>query len=182
MNLNDLGLKFDTDKSSQDHNYLDSYENALMTVPVKSLLEIGIAGGQSLRMWGEFFPFAKIVGTDISGEYLINEGNISSLVINQNDVDGMRSLQQAFDFDVIVDDGSHYWGDQLLSFFVLFPNMKPGSIYIMEDVHTSFHSFYNDGKCNPLNIFWNFEVFNLIRCVQRVGKDDNSISFIIWRK
>jgi hypothetical protein len=181
--LDKLGLKYDTDKSSQDHNFLNGYEKAFKTLEVKSLLEIGIFKGGSIRAFSEFFPDAKIIGIDTEEKYMINEGNIKSYCMDQKDITGLVGLQSIYDFDVIIEDGSHYWGDQMRTFFTLFPLMKSGSIYIMEDVHTSYHSYYNDGVCNPLNIMNNWSTFNNILCIEEVGnKDDHSRSLIIWRK
>ena len=53
--LNDLGLKYKTDKASEDHNFLDFYEEHLPKNP-KRLLEVGTYEGASLEMWRDFYP------------------------------------------------------------------------------------------------------------------------------
>jgi hypothetical protein len=55
--LNDLGLKYGTDKSSSSHGYLDIYERHFCQMkdePIR-VLEIGIFNGSSLKMWEEYF-------------------------------------------------------------------------------------------------------------------------------
>jgi hypothetical protein len=51
-----------------------------------------------------------------------------------------KHLQKAFDyfkcnaFDLILDDGHHYVSHQQKSLGILFPNVKPGGYYVIEDV------------------------------------------------
>lgn len=182
MSLDALGVKYDTDKSSIDHNYLDAYEKVLQSITVKNLLEIGIAGGQSLKMWSEYYPDAKIIGIDINSNFDIMLPNVETLLMNQQNTSRLQILQDFYSFDVIIDDGSHVWGDQMRTFFALFPLMKSGSVYIMEDVHTSYFSSYNDGICNPLIVLRNYAVFKNISEIIETGGDKNSKSLIILRK
>ena len=61
----DIGLKVNSDKVSH-HGYHRYYAPALSSLrnsPVR-LLEIGLLGGGSLKLWKAFFPRATIVGVD----------------------------------------------------------------------------------------------------------------------
>merc|ERR1712029_878213 len=40
-------------------------------------------------------------------------------------------------FDIIIDDGSHVPNHQLVSFETLWPSIKPGGMYIVEDIETN---------------------------------------------
>lgn len=40
-------------------------------------------------------------------------------------------------FDIIVEDGSHLYKDQLLNLAQLLPLVRPGGVYVIEDLHTS---------------------------------------------
>ena len=61
--LNDMGLKYDADKSSRFHLYLDFYQLMLPDRNFKGrLLEIGVMDGLSMKMWREYYPNAEIVG------------------------------------------------------------------------------------------------------------------------
>src|SRR6185503_20962416 len=42
------------------------------------------------------------------------------------------------DFDLIVDDGGHTMEQQQVSLGFLFPQLRPGGLYVIEDLHTSF--------------------------------------------
>ena len=72
--LHDLGIKYHTDKAYL-HNFCNDYEK-LLRKDVKTLWEIGILDGASLRMWSEYYPNAKIIGYDIEDK--------SSLSFNDN--------------------------------------------------------------------------------------------------
>jgi len=153
MKLNDLGLKYGTDKSSLLHNYLNKYE-PFFTNPneVKKILEIGLRRGgkwknehttPSLEMWGEFFVNAKLYGFDIKYLNTTNQ-RISLSQGDQSNMDDMVifSNRIGFDFDFIIDDGSHVPSHQLFSFLLLFPKLKTKGIYIIEDCNAVVQSKY----------------------------------------
>lgn len=162
MCLNDLGLKYDTDKASSGHNYLGTYEKFLPYTGVSCLVEIGVFKGGSLRMWEEYYPSAKIIGIDIDPNYLFNDGRIQCLECDTRDLAKLKGLIDWSMVDVVVEDGSHKWCDQLNMFYTLFPLLPSGAVYILEDLHSSKHSSYSDGFITPLEIFRNLEVFRLI--------------------
>ena len=63
-------------------------------------------------------------------------------------------------FDILIDDGSHISSDIILSFIKYFSIVKPGGIYIIEDLHCSYDSFstkkYGGGilnKNSAINFF-----------------------------
>ena len=64
--LEQLAYRFATDKSHDDHKYVDLYASLFDPIrhSVKNLMEIGISGGQSLRVWENYFSNANIVGLD----------------------------------------------------------------------------------------------------------------------
>jgi hypothetical protein len=54
---------------------------------------------------------------------------------NINDINNFIS-QYGGDFDIIIDDGGHTMKQHQVSLGVLFEVLKPGGIYIIEDLHT----------------------------------------------
>jgi spermidine synthase len=135
MTLNDIGLKHDTDKSTRYHGYLDFYEKNLPSKP-KRILEIGVMHGASLKMWRDYYPDAEVIGVDISEPIVIN--GVTTLKLDAT-TDEVKKLGK---FDIIIDDGSHMTADQQKTFKLLFPKLKKGGVYIMEDIHTSFMQNY----------------------------------------
>lgn len=143
MTLDQLALKHGTDKASNLHNYTRWYEKHLSGV--KTLLEIGIGSGASLSMWRDCYPEAVIAGLDIderTGDY-----NFKG---DQKDPEILKSIIEDIGSpDVIIDDGSHRWEDQIASFKILWPFVRQGGVYVIEDLHTSY--FMNFGEPGTLN-------------------------------
>jgi 23S rRNA U2552 (ribose-2'-O)-methylase RlmE/FtsJ len=135
--LNEIGLRYNTDKSSRFHNYLDFYE---MELPDRSfdgrLLEIGIMDGYSMQMWREYYPdAADIIGLDIMPKDHLDVPGVTMLQMNATDVAAMKLLG---DFDIVVDDGSHMSLEQQQAFFWFYYNqLNAGGYYIIEDLWTS---------------------------------------------
>lgn len=140
--LDEIGSNFGTDKATAGHGYLVFYERFLAPLrhkPVK-VLEIGVFGGASLRMWREYFPRGRIVGADISiAAKEHSSERIDIEIADQSDVaDLIRIGVKHGPFDVVIDDGSHVWSHQITSLQYLYPFVQPGGFYILEDLHTSF--------------------------------------------
>lgn len=137
--LNRIGKRHGTDKYR--HGYLPFYERHLRSLQASQvvLLEIGVFKGQSLRMWADFFVNGKIIGADIARERFIQGDRIACHQVDQSSMDSLGELRAQFSdgFDIIVDDGSHVMAHQQLTLAMLFPILKPGGFYVIEDLHTS---------------------------------------------
>lgn len=137
--LDRLGDATRTDKCAYDHNYLDKYEFFLNKFrdDAITVLELGVLGGSSLRMWKDYFSQAKIVGVDIDLECAsYAEERISVATADLASVDNLVSLRQ-FGADVIIDDASHLWSHQIMALFTLYETLPHGGVYIIEDMETS---------------------------------------------
>lgn len=138
--LDEIGVKYGTDKAHIGHNYLKHYDRIF--TPIRDqhliLLEIGVWEAASLRMWKEYFPNAEIVGIDIEDKSHYKEDRITTMVRDQSNVDDLLDVTQTFDLNIIIDDGSHEAEHQILSFNTLFPYLKPDGYYIIEDTLCSF--------------------------------------------
>jgi hypothetical protein len=121
------------------------------------LLEIGIANGDSMRLFRDALPFAKIVGLDVAPLPTIDDptGRIAMYRGEQQDtalLDRIRSEQAPNGFDVIIDDGSHVGQWTRIAFWHLFmQHLKPGGLYFIEDWGVSYWKNYPDGRyyCPP---------------------------------
>jgi hypothetical protein len=51
--------------------------------------------------------------------------------------------------DIVIDDGSHLAGHARASLRYLFPRMRGGSIYAIEDLHTSYWADWGGGSPAP---------------------------------
>lgn len=154
MTLHDIGLKHGTDKATF-HGFCDFYEKHLPDRDFSGrLLEIGVMGGASLRMWAEYYPHAEIVGIDINNVCHLDLPCGVSVVVG--DATNHHVTKLLGEFDIIVDDGSHLTSDQQMSFLWLFYNqLSETGIYILEDLHTSlpgYPGYYVDSHVLPLEM------------------------------
>ena len=144
--LDSLGLKYQTDKASSSHNYLVHYDELLAPMRFQQfdMLEIGVLNGASIRMWHEYFPAARIVGVDVE-PLRFDASDLPRFTFSQGsqaDPAFLHQLVQCFRFRLVIDDGSHFWAHQIFTFQTLFPLLEPGSVYVCEDIQTSFGAYY----------------------------------------
>jgi cephalosporin hydroxylase len=151
--LDELGLRFGTDKASQFHNYLNFYESfmaPLREAPI-TLLEIGVFRGASLATWREYFPHAKIVGVDIqpSAKQYASE-RVQVELADQSNLEHLAELAVKHGpFDIVIEDGSHMWEHQITTLRALFPFVRNGGYYIVEDLQTNYGALQENIAAPP---------------------------------
>jgi predicted O-methyltransferase YrrM len=121
------------------HNYTPAYHKLFKDRrdDVKAVLEIGIGGGHSLRMWKEYFPNAQIIGIDCNFDCILQiEDRIKCYVADQYNEEDLRIVMKAIGhkLDLIVDDGSHEPAHQIFTAQVLLPYLAPDGVYVIEDI------------------------------------------------
>ena len=177
MSLDEIGIKFQTDKSTINHSYLPFYE-LFFPEHLTNFLEIGVQFGNSIKVWRERYPDANVVGIDaidngLSSTEQLNEfllGNAYSCQM----VSQVREVSPGW--AIIIDDGSHIITDQqfvianyshlLYAEGILIVEDVPGMIAIPELVEAVPEGFYH-------------AVVDL-RTAQHNTQD--SILFLVWRK
>jgi len=162
----DKGLRGPSSRWSAT-NYVDVYQAYLHGIRERpiSLLEIGLGvtgpnwdakivhgdnpGGASMKMWSDYLPKAKITGIDINPATFLDTDRVTTYVVDQG---SRESLSQFLgkhpdpSFDVIIDDGSHRADHQQVSLEMLFPHLKPGGLYIIEDLSDFGHGGQTRGR------------------------------------
>jgi len=140
--LEELAFKYGTDKSKDDHKYVDVYSNFFQhrRFSIQNVTEIGVSMGQSIQVWNEYFPHARIHGVDIQYDEPILK-NLAPLkrvvlhkcnVLEKSDVLALPLAPETM--DLIIDDGPHDRNSQETVLRNFWPYLKPGGMYIMEDV------------------------------------------------
>jgi len=114
----------------------------------ESMLELGIWNGGSIVFWWELWKPQRFVALDIQscddGEDLKRWKASRGLETrvkthwrtNQADAGRLRNIVQedlAGHLDLVIDDASHMYNETKKSFEVLFPLLRPGGIYVIED-------------------------------------------------
>jgi ubiquinone/menaquinone biosynthesis C-methylase UbiE len=135
------------------HHYFDVYTRYFEPYRNKPLniLEIGISHGGSLQMWRKYFgEQANIFAVDINPECKKFEKEKTKIFIgSQEDEVFLKQLySQLPELDILIDDGGHTMKQQVVTFENLFPIVKDGGIYLVEDTHTSYWREYHGGYKN----------------------------------
>lgn len=131
-------------KNGVGHNYGRHYAEVLEPLrhnPIR-LVEIGVGDGKSIRVWLDYFTHAatQIIGVDINPFHL-SDPRFTFLHANQNNAHELQPLMQ-WASDVIIDDGSHMPDGTVTAFEALWPFVKRGGYYIIEDLKTSYMPGY----------------------------------------
>jgi hypothetical protein len=131
-------------------HYLAIYEHhfaAYKNTPMR-MLEIGVFKGGSLELWREYFGAdATIFGIDINpacATYVTPPNQVR--IGSQDDAQFLQSVVAEMGApDIILDDGSHFGRHQRASFETLFPLLKEGGLYVIEDLHASYWPGFWEG-------------------------------------
>lgn len=134
-------LNLKTNKETA-HNYIsECYEKIFLDFKFKkiNILEVGVSTGHSLILWHEFFPNASIYGID--NELTLEKEFVKSFkrikVVRHGDAYLQSTLNGFPDFDIVIDDGSHYLHDQIKFMINLYPKLNRDGIMLIEDIRGS---------------------------------------------
>jgi len=115
--------------------------------PIRNLIELGIYKGGSLILWREALG-CRVIGIDLASpaptmpaveRYLTESGNQDQIKLfwrtDQGDEHALQSIVAACagPVDVVIDDASHLYGPTRRSFEILFPLLRAGGVYFIED-------------------------------------------------
>ena len=136
--LHELGNFHRTDKAHFHDYYNRFYQKTFESFHKKcDLLEIGVLDGGSLKVWKDFFTEGTIHGIDIN-EIELNSERIKTFVVDQSKEEDLYNFShRGYEYDVIIDDGSHKMYDVQITAQILFKNLKSGGLFIIEDLQTS---------------------------------------------
>ncbi|MFE4973653.1 hypothetical protein ACFRAR_16265 [Kitasatospora sp. NPDC056651] len=143
-----LAVRHDSDKWGGLHWFAPLYErhlHHLRTQPVR-VLEIGIGGyddpahgGGSLKMWKHYFPRGLVFGVDLFDKSGLDQQRLHTLKADQSDPAQLLDIAERHGpFDIVIDDGSHVNEHIRTTFRALYPHVRPGGLYVIEDLWTSY--------------------------------------------
>lgn len=143
-----LGAVFEADKSPYNprkwqHAYTPFYDLIFSPIRYKPIVfgEIGIFKNTSMQMWRKYFPHATLYGWDHSEEFLQYAKNqqLENVHYDYMNVKEEISINESFQktntkFDVIIDDSSHEFWDQIKIIRNAHKYLNPGGYLIIEDI------------------------------------------------
>jgi len=191
------------------HGFSIYYEKKLEAFKNKylNILEIGSYAGASAAAFTKYLPKSKVYCFDINisnFKYKSENINVYGIDIN-NQKKVVKTLNKIFSeqnfnqFDLIIDDGSHYLSDILISLKFFFKYVKNEGLYIIEDYkHPNYYKYnrnidhllvdqvlvnLNNKKSFTSNIFNDDDQKELINSIKMIetfkgNLKDSDISFI----
>lgn len=128
--------------------FIEKYCEHLVPSQYANIVELGIFRGGSTVFFNEYFKPKMLVAIDFSPQrqadldtYIAEHGLHDKLSayygVNQADVPRLRRIwQQDFkgaELDLVIDDASHFLEESRTSFNTLFPMLRTGGAYVIED-------------------------------------------------
>ena len=148
-----------SDTTSKPIYFYERYESffaPLREEPV-AIIELGVHKGESVKVFSSYFHRGTVVGVDIQdyGLDLTGYGNGHFVVGDQRDDAHLQQIADRFapaGFDIIIDDASHYGSWSKMTFDSLYPRLKPGGLYVVEDWQPGYWDDWADGLRYQRNI------------------------------
>ena len=140
-----------TDKITT-HKYYPMYGQFLLPyyerIPQMKMLEIGLGcdmnyePGASVALWKKLFPEANLWEAEYNEtcvDISTKQGKLDGFNVLVGDQGNNATLdswieKSGGEFDIIIDDGGHHNCQILASFIKLWPTIKPGGLYFIEDL------------------------------------------------
>lgn len=139
-------------------HYFSAYQRHLDRFVGTSLImaEVGVYSGGSLAMWHAYFGEGlELHGIDIEDSCRIYQNARTKIHIGDQEDRAFwqRFREEVPNLDVFVDDGGHTPAQQMVTLEEVLPYMRPGGVYICEDIHGVGNEFYLflAGLVNHLN-------------------------------
>lgn len=135
---------------------IERYERLVEVTKPRRIVELGIFGGGSTALLAQLASPAKLVAVEIRDARLaildafIDGHDLEAVVsvyygVDQADTARLAEIVQSeFDgdaLDLVVDDASHLIDETRASFNALFPHLRPGGSYVIEDWSWPHRSF-----------------------------------------
>ena len=179
--LCEIGRKYDTDKSSQRNNVTDIRHCHPYTLFYEGLFrnkknaklkiaELGVLHGSSLRMWQEYFSNSEIYGFDYHDDILerfrqsYDNSRIKLANMDVRYADKIKKAYAGFHvcYDIIVEDTTHQFEDQLRVIENSYEYLKPGGILILENIFKSYHENYYINRLNKNQTLKHFQEYYFV--------------------
>lgn len=156
-NLPQLAKTYDVDKMDHTHLYQSVYCDIFKPYRYAgvTMLEIGFGcghpvHGRSALMWSDFLKNVQYYSIDYTPGNILKAQSCYDDFTNQNPKHNVKKIwigdqsnhtflqavkkEYKNHWDIIIDDGGHYFYQQIASFIELWPMVSPGGYYVIEDL------------------------------------------------
>lgn len=144
---------------AKERNQVEYYCGLVADLAPRNIVELGIYQGGSTAFLAALAKPRRLVGIELEEnsapalQKFIADKGLDDVVsvhygVDQSDVAAVRSIvETAFEgeqIDLVVDDASHRLTPSRISFNTLFPHVRPGGVYVIED-----WALLHIGWCEP---------------------------------
>ena len=170
-----LGVKYPTDKSPYNndknlhkHAYTAIYNLLFSNIKYNNIKlgEVGILDNNSMLSWREFFPNAELYGFEWFDNKLNKaiSDNIPNCTYLKMDVTNSVSIELNLlfsqgKFDILIDDSTHIFEDQVKFINVAYKYLKPGGYLIIEDIFINAEEEDYEKAIEPLSEYFSDVTF-----------------------
>ncbi len=173
--LCELGVKYPTDKSPYNkiesvtkhgsghrHPYTAVYDFIFSNMRYDNikLAEIGVLDNMSMLCWREYFTNATLFGFDFNPEFIENGKSfgLEKTVYDFMNVHFIESIEDGLNkyekYDIIIEDSTHQFDDQMRVCSVAHKYLRPGGILVIEDIFRSTdESIYLNGISDVMQYY-----------------------------
>lgn len=121
------------------HGYTKIYESLFKPIKDQNLkiLEIGSFYGNASAALFFYFKKSIIYSADINPDmYKYRGSRLKNFYVDSSSRKSITKnlLSNNIDFNIVIEDASHMLKDQIISLFMLFPKIKKGGIFIIEEI------------------------------------------------
>jgi SAM-dependent methyltransferase len=160
-----LGKKYPTNKSPLNINghrsgFTGIYTLLLSNIKNKriNIAEIGIEKNSSTKIWRDYFNNSKIFAFEFDKKKIINakKSKLKNTFYFETDVTNRQSIKNSFKktkckFDIIIDDSTHIFEDQINIVNETYKFLKKDGILIIEDIYRYLKDYNEENYYNKLN-------------------------------
>lgn len=199
--LCEIGRQYDTDKSAFRNNvtkYRHCHPYSLFYDSLFSrrrhdklnIAEIGLLHGSSVLMWRDYFLNANIYCLEYYDELIRNfknNFNTDRIHLSTIDVTNNINIKEAFNnineqFDIIIDDSTHQFEDQIRIIENAYKHLKPGGLFIIENIFKSYDESDYINRLKPIlndnfQDYYFIELDHINRC--SIGWDNDKLFVLV---
>ena len=154
VSLHDIAKEnYSNDPVTKPLRYYEIFEQSLSEegMSPRCILEIGVYQGESTKALSRRFPDALIVALDLNLRDIDFSGcgNVRYLQCDQADGTRLKSICEEYfpdGLDLVIEDASHIGHLSRLTFDSVFPHLRHGGLYIVEDWGTGYWDTWIDGR------------------------------------
>tara|TARA_B110000285_G_C15087474_1_gene597045 strand:- start:516 stop:1343 length:828 start_codon:yes stop_codon:yes gene_type:complete len=185
-----LGKKYPTNKSPLNIRGHRSGFTGIYTLLFSSLknkkinlAEIGIEKNNSTKIWRDYFIYSKIYAFEFDKKKILTakKNKLSNTLYFETDVTNRKSIRSSFQktkckFDIIIDDSTHIFEDQINIIKETYKFLKKDGILIVEDIYRYLKDYNEKNYYNKLNYLQ--KEFNDIFFIESINYNNFNAS---WR-